>query len=224
MIWRPGITSFIFARHGVLGHLDCYGFADLERKAPAIPVTLEGPAEWWAVQVEMRPDSIVRLYSMTKCVVSVALGVCLEAKRLLKHVDHWNQMNASKARSWETRWNNKPHKSIHQWLRLLRGCKTDSCCMCYTTLISQKDGSSFSVWITSYNHTISYPKFAHQCPRGEMRVPNSPQHCVRKVCLTSMTMSPSELDSKQQTDGSWFNVLDSSWAHSDLGCFGCLDY
>lgn len=129
MIWRPGITSFIFARHGVLGHLDCYGFADLERKAPAIPVTLEGPAEWWAVQVEMRPDSIVRLYSMTKCVVSVALGVCLEAKRLLKHVDHWNQMNASKARSWETRWNNKPHKSIHQWLRLLRGCKTDTCCM-----------------------------------------------------------------------------------------------
>lgn len=47
---------------------------------------------------------------------------------------------------------------------------------------------------------------------------------LRKVCLTSMTMSPSELDSKQSTDESWFNVLDSSWPHSDLGCFGRPDY
>ena len=50
-------------RRGVLGHLDCYGFADLERK------------------VEMRPDSLVRLYSMTKCIVSAALGKCLEAPK-----------------------------------------------------------------------------------------------------------------------------------------------
>jgi len=64
----PGVISMVF-RHGVLGHLDCYGFADLERK------------------VEMRPDSIVRLYSMTKCVVSVALGVCLE-EGLLDLNDH----------------------------------------------------------------------------------------------------------------------------------------
>jgi len=55
----PGVISMVF-RRGVLGHLDCYGFADLERK------------------VEMQPDTIVRLYSMTKCIVSVALGVCLE--------------------------------------------------------------------------------------------------------------------------------------------------
>ena len=87
-------ASIIFARHGVLGHLDCYGFADLERKAPAIPATLEGPVWCAAVQVEMRPDSIVRLYSMTKCVVSVALGVCLEAKHLLNRVEL--KMNASK--------------------------------------------------------------------------------------------------------------------------------
>ena len=30
----------------------------------------------------MRPDTIVRLYSMTKCIVSVALGICLEALTL----------------------------------------------------------------------------------------------------------------------------------------------
>lgn len=55
----PGVISMVF-RHGVLGHLDCFGFADVER------------------QVAMRPDTIVRLYSMTKCIVSVTLGTCLE--------------------------------------------------------------------------------------------------------------------------------------------------
>lgn len=64
----PGVISMVF-RRGVLGHLDCFGFADLERK------------------VEMKPDSIVRLYSMTKCIVSAALGVCLE-EGLLSLDDH----------------------------------------------------------------------------------------------------------------------------------------
>jgi len=55
----PGVISVVF-RHGVLAHLDCYGYADLERKIP------------------MRPDSIVRLYSMSKCIVSVAAAMCME--------------------------------------------------------------------------------------------------------------------------------------------------
>jgi len=55
----PGLISVVF-RHGVLAHLDCYGYADLERKIP------------------MRPDSIVRLYSMSKCIVSVAAAMCME--------------------------------------------------------------------------------------------------------------------------------------------------
>mmetsp|Transcript_16616 Transcript_16616/g.29089 ORF Transcript_16616/g.29089 Transcript_16616/m.29089 type:complete len:674 (-) Transcript_16616:117-2138(-) len=55
----PGVISVVF-RHGVLAHLDCYGYADLERKVP------------------MRPDSIVRLYSMSKCIVSVAAAMCME--------------------------------------------------------------------------------------------------------------------------------------------------
>eukprot|EP00438_Fugacium_kawagutii_P025622 Skav209725 [mRNA] locus=scaffold528:421425:422669:- [translate_table: standard] len=64
----PGVISMVI-RHGVLGHLDCYGFADIERK------------------VEMQPDTIVRLYSMTKCIVSVAFSVCLE-EGLLDINDH----------------------------------------------------------------------------------------------------------------------------------------
>ncbi|CAE7411736.1 unnamed protein product, partial [Symbiodinium pilosum] len=55
----PGVISVVL-RHGVLAHMDSYGYADLERQVP------------------MRPDTIVRLYSMTKCIVSVALGICLE--------------------------------------------------------------------------------------------------------------------------------------------------
>jgi len=59
----PGVISIVY-RHGVLAHLDCYGYADMERKTP------------------MRPDSIIRLYSMTKCIISVAVAVCLEDKLL----------------------------------------------------------------------------------------------------------------------------------------------
>jgi len=47
-------------RRGHLAHLDCYGFADVERKVP------------------FRPDTIVRLYSMSKCLVSTAVAICVE--------------------------------------------------------------------------------------------------------------------------------------------------
>lgn len=51
----PNSGSVVAYRQG------CHkGYADIERKVP------------------MRPDSIVRLYSMTKCIVSVAAAVCLE--------------------------------------------------------------------------------------------------------------------------------------------------
>mmetsp|Transcript_83973 Transcript_83973/g.151522 ORF Transcript_83973/g.151522 Transcript_83973/m.151522 type:complete len:597 (-) Transcript_83973:28-1818(-) len=59
----PGVISVVF-RRGELAHLDCYGYADLERKVP------------------MRPDTIVRLYSMTKCMISVAAAMCIEENLL----------------------------------------------------------------------------------------------------------------------------------------------
>eukprot|EP00928_Gymnodinium_smaydae_P008910 TRINITY_DN13289_c0_g1_i1.p1 TRINITY_DN13289_c0_g1~~TRINITY_DN13289_c0_g1_i1.p1 ORF type:complete len:595 (+),score=155.74 TRINITY_DN13289_c0_g1_i1:72-1787(+) len=59
----PGTVSIV-VRNGVLAHMDCYGYADLERRLP------------------MRPDSIVRLYSMSKCVVSVAVGILMEEGKL----------------------------------------------------------------------------------------------------------------------------------------------
>lgn len=55
----PGVISVVL-RHGILAHMDSYGYADLERQVP------------------MRPDTIVRLYSMTKSIISVALGICME--------------------------------------------------------------------------------------------------------------------------------------------------
>mmetsp|Transcript_21835 Transcript_21835/g.51157 ORF Transcript_21835/g.51157 Transcript_21835/m.51157 type:complete len:520 (-) Transcript_21835:145-1704(-) len=55
----PGVISVVL-RHGILAHMDSYGYADLERQVP------------------MRPDTIVRLYSMTKSIISVALGICIE--------------------------------------------------------------------------------------------------------------------------------------------------
>lgn len=55
----PGVVSVVY-RRGHLAHLDCYGYADLARKVP------------------LRPDSIVRLYSMTKCIVSVVAAQCVE--------------------------------------------------------------------------------------------------------------------------------------------------
>jgi CubicO group peptidase (beta-lactamase class C family) len=55
----PGLISLV-VRNGELAHLDCYGYSDLERKLP------------------MRPDSIVRLYSMSKNIVSVAVATCME--------------------------------------------------------------------------------------------------------------------------------------------------
>ncbi|CAE7210032.1 Lactb, partial [Symbiodinium natans] len=55
----PGVISVVL-RNGVLAHLDAYGYADLERQVP------------------MGLHTIVRLYSMTKCMVSVALGICME--------------------------------------------------------------------------------------------------------------------------------------------------
>jgi len=55
----PGVVNVVY-RHGTLAHMDCFGYADVERKIP------------------MRPDSIVKLYSMTKSIVSVAVAICLE--------------------------------------------------------------------------------------------------------------------------------------------------
>ncbi|CAE7649050.1 unnamed protein product [Symbiodinium sp. CCMP2592] len=55
----PGVISVVL-RRGILAHMDSYGYADLERQVP------------------MRPDTIVRLYSMTKSIISVALGICIE--------------------------------------------------------------------------------------------------------------------------------------------------
>eukprot|EP00931_Biecheleriopsis_adriatica_P008267 TRINITY_DN109481_c0_g1_i1.p1 TRINITY_DN109481_c0_g1~~TRINITY_DN109481_c0_g1_i1.p1 ORF type:complete len:688 (-),score=160.89 TRINITY_DN109481_c0_g1_i1:32-2047(-) len=55
----PGVISVVF-RRGALAHFDCYGYADLERKVP------------------LRGDTIVKLYSMTKCIISVAAAMCME--------------------------------------------------------------------------------------------------------------------------------------------------
>lgn len=62
----PGLISLV-VRNGELAHLDCYGYSDLERKLP------------------MRPDSIVRLYSMSKNIVSVAVATCMEEGLLALH-------------------------------------------------------------------------------------------------------------------------------------------
>jgi len=59
----PGVISIVL-RRGALAHLDCYGYADLERKLP------------------MLPTSIVKLYSMSKCVITVAIAILLEEGRL----------------------------------------------------------------------------------------------------------------------------------------------
>jgi len=59
----PGMINYIFKAGSVL-RLDSYGFADLERKIP------------------MRPDTIVPLYSMSKCVISIAVMVLIERRQL----------------------------------------------------------------------------------------------------------------------------------------------
>lgn len=55
----PGVISYVY-RNGEAAHIDTYGFADVDKRLP------------------MRMDSIVRIYSMTKCVVSVAVAICQE--------------------------------------------------------------------------------------------------------------------------------------------------
>ena len=63
------------SRHGILAHMDSYGYADLERQALRFRcVYLVQPCYIFLWQVPMRPDTIVRLYSMTKSIISVATG------------------------------------------------------------------------------------------------------------------------------------------------------
>ncbi len=98
--------------------------------------------------------------------------------------------------------------------------KTDNCCMCYSTRVSQKDGSTFSVWITNYYHT-------------------RPSHTqsLRTSALEESTDLPPRLLQEGLLDlndyvskWAWQQTmmrLDSTswthrWLHSDLGCFGLV--
>jgi len=60
----PGVQTAV-SRHGVVVHRDCYGYADVERG------------------VAVAPDTLYRIYSMTKPIVSVALMMLYEEGRLL---------------------------------------------------------------------------------------------------------------------------------------------
>lgn len=60
----PGVQTAI-SRHGVVVHRDCYGWTDVEHR------------------VEVAPDTLYRIYSMTKPIVSVALMMLYEEGLLL---------------------------------------------------------------------------------------------------------------------------------------------
>src|SRR5438128_1630917 len=59
-----GLVTLV-ARHGKVAHMECYGHTDREAGKP------------------MEPDTIFRIYSMTKPITSVALMMLVEQGRLL---------------------------------------------------------------------------------------------------------------------------------------------
>ena len=78
-----GVQTAII-RNGVLGHYDTYGFADIENKTP------------------LKDDSIFRIYSMTKPIVSVALMMLYEEGKFLlddpvhKYIPEFKKLKAYK--------------------------------------------------------------------------------------------------------------------------------
>lgn len=96
----PGVINVVF-RKGMLAHLDCYGYADLERKTP------------------MKPDTIVRLYSMTKCIASVALCICVESGLLQledevsKYIPAFTNMKVRRDGAEETETAQRPITVLH---------------------------------------------------------------------------------------------------------------
>ena len=68
----PGVQTLV-SRRGELAHRDCYGFRDVEAELP------------------VAPDTIYRIYSMTKPITSVALMMLYEEGHFLMEnpVSRW---------------------------------------------------------------------------------------------------------------------------------------
>ena len=80
----PGVQTLI-SRHGELVHHDCYGFTDV------------------AAETAVTPDTIYRIYSMTKPITSVGLMMLFESGRfLLEHPIHRYLPEFKDVQVWES--------------------------------------------------------------------------------------------------------------------------